>query len=252
MVARRIDCIAYISNRKILLIYLTDPRISSNQEILNITKKLRGGNLSLVVTLRLIAFFVVALSGSEVEGFISNWGVNRNRPDLQPPGGSPTFPPYYDAFSPRRTPGSPRAGSTLYITRPSDMTQPEFSKLTKAEKRSLYNYKYMRINRERYPELDVGYWQSEYKVRKHGAIHGLAYTTNEETNGTITNRTEANALAMMQSVVDMANGDKVEWIINGTYQANTTRGFEAIHIYEPSTRRIVVFKKSTSKFVTTC
>ena len=45
IIARTNNRIAYKSNREILLlIYLTDPRISSNQQVLKIVKKLRGGS----------------------------------------------------------------------------------------------------------------------------------------------------------------------------------------------------------------
>lgn len=56
----------------------------------------------------------------------------------------------------------------------------------------------------------------------------------------------------MRSIVDMPNRENVQWIINGTYQVDSKRGFEAIHIYDPSTQIIAVFEKSTSRFVTTC
>ena len=156
MVARRNNCIAYISNRKILLIYLTDPRISSNQEILKFTKELRGESLRLVVGLGLIGLtvLVLAFSASEVESFIPGWGLNRPDP-FQPPGGPPKFPPYYDLFFPRRTPDSTRYGSTLQITRPSAMPHSDFSALSKADKRRLYDIRDMKIKHEGYPELDV-------------------------------------------------------------------------------------------------
>ena len=49
MVARRNNRIAYNSNREtLLLIYLTDPRISSNEQVLKITKELRGGSWGLL------------------------------------------------------------------------------------------------------------------------------------------------------------------------------------------------------------
>ena len=56
----------------------------------------------------------------------------------------------------------------------------------------------------------------------------------------------------MRSIGDMPNRDKVEWFVNGTYQSGTDRQFEAIHIYDPSNQIIIVFEKSTRKFVTTC
>jgi len=256
-VARRNNCITYISNRKILLIYLTDPRISSNKEILKFTKELqlRGGSLSLIVGLGLIglAVLIMAFSGAEVESFIPapGWGLNRPDP-FQPPGGPPKFPPYYDLLSPSRTSGSPRYPSTLQITRPSAMPQSDFSALSKVDKRRLYDIRDMKIKHKGYPELDVGFWQAEYKVRKHGAIHGLEYTIHEKNGGTITKKTEENVLKMMRSIVDLANRDQVEWFVNGTYQGGTERQFEAIHVYDPFNQIIVVFEKSTRKFVTTC
>lgn len=56
---------------------------------------------------------------------------------------------------------------------------------------------------------------------------------------------------MVWSIVDMANRDKIEWILNGTYQAGTEGEFEAIHLYDPSDKIIAVFDKVTRKFVTT-
>ena len=56
----------------------------------------------------------------------------------------------------------------------------------------------------------------------------------------------------MRSIVDMPNRDNVRWFEDGTYQGETDRGFEAIHIYDLDKRVIAVFKKSTGKFVTTC
>lgn len=56
----------------------------------------------------------------------------------------------------------------------------------------------------------------------------------------------------MNSIVDMPNRDNVRWFENGIYQANSTREFQAIHIYDLDTKVIAVFKKSTGTFVTTC
>lgn len=109
----------------------------------------------------------------------------------------------------------------------------------------------MKISYEGYPELNVGFYQSKFKVGKHGAIHGLPYTIKE--NGrTKTEKTDENALKMMQSIVNMPNRDNVRWFADGTYQGNTSREFEAIHIYDLDEQVIAVFKKSTGKFVTTC
>ena len=37
----------------------------------------------------------------------------------------------------------------------------------------------MKIIYEGYPELNVGFYQSKWKVGKHDAIHGLPYTIKE-------------------------------------------------------------------------
>lgn len=109
----------------------------------------------------------------------------------------------------------------------------------------------MKITCEGYPELNVSFYQSKWKVGKHGAIHGLPYTI-KENRGTKTEKTNDNALKMMRSIVNMPNRNNVRWFENGTYQGNTNRSFEAIHIYDLDEEVIAVFKKSTGKFVTTC
>ena len=93
-------------------------------------------------------------------------------------------------------------------------------------------------------KLDVGYWQSQFKV----GDHGLDYTL-KKNGGTKTEKTDENALEMMRSIVDMPNWKNVQWFDDGMYQAGTDREFEAIHIYDLDKRVIAVFKKSTGNFV---
>ena len=109
----------------------------------------------------------------------------------------------------------------------------------------------MKIIHEGRPELEVGFWQSKFKVGDHGAVHDLPYTV-KANGGTKTEKSDDNALKMMRSIVDMPNRDNVQWFENGTYQGGTDREFEAIHIYDLDKKVIAVFKKSTGKFVTTC
>ena len=99
--------------------------------------------------------------------------------------------------------------------------------------------------------MEVGFWQSKFKVGDHGAIHDLPYTV-KANGGTKTEKSDDNALKMMRSIVDMPNRDNVQWFEDGTYQVGTNREFNAIHIYDLNTRLIAVFKKSTGQFVTTC
>jgi hypothetical protein len=131
------------------------------------------------------------------------------------------------------------------------MPHQEFVGLTKEERRALPHSNDMKIMHEGRPELEVGFWQSKFKVGDHGAIHDLPYTLNNN-GGTKTEKTDDNALKMMRSIVNMPNRDNVEWFENGTYQGGTDRGFEAIHIYDLDKQIIAVFEKSTGKFVTTC
>ena len=131
------------------------------------------------------------------------------------------------------------------------MPHEEFVGLTKEERRALPHSNDMKIIHEGRPELEVGFWQSKFKVGDHGAVHDLPYT--EKANGgTKTEKTDDNALKMMRSIVDMPNRDNVRWFEDGTYQGGTDREFEAIHIYDLDKKVIAVFKKSTGKFVTTC
>ena len=71
-----------------------------------------------------------------------------------------------------------------------------------------------------HPELNVGFWQSKFKVGDHGAVHGLEWYHNE------------NALKMMGFIVDMPNRPNVKWFDHGTYQGQTERGYPAVHIYD--------------------
>jgi len=189
------------------------------------------------------------------EGFVPNnpnpgWGLDRPNP-FQPPTAEHRYPPAYDLFFPRRTPSCPRPGSTLQINRPTTTPYEEFVGLTKEERRALPHSNDMKIIHEGRPDLEVGFYQSKFKVGDHGAVHDLYYTV-KANGGTKTEKTDDNALKMMRSIVDMPNRDNVRWFEDGTYQGGTDRGFEAIHIYDLDKKVIAVFKKSTGKFVTTC
>ena len=251
LIPRKKDLIVYKSPKEILfLMYLTDPRLSSNQEVLKLVKELRGGSWGVVGTAALIAVMILIFSIGE--GFVPNpgWGLDRPNP-FQPPTADHRYPPAYDLFFPRRTPSCPRPGSTLQINRPTAMPHQEFVGLTKEERRALPHSNDMKIIHEGRPELEVGFWQSKFKVGDHGAVHDLPYTV-KANGGTKTEKTDDNALKMMRSIVDMPNRDNVRWFEDGTYQGGTDREFEAIHIYDLDKKVIAVFKKSTGKFVTTC
>jgi len=250
LVPRKPDHISYEcfyeSKEEILfLLYATDPKLSSNPQVLKIIKDLRGGSWGTVVFIGVIILIL-----SQGAGFVPNnqnlgWGLDRPNP-FQPPSAPHKFPPYYDFFFPRRTPSS-----TLQINRPTAMPHEEFVGLTKEERRALPHSNDMKIIHEGRPELEVGFRHSKFKVGDHGAIHDLPYTL-KNNGGTKTEKTDDNTLKMMRSVVDMPNRDNVQWFEEGTYQGGTDRGFEAIHIYDLDKQVIAMFKKSTGKFVTTC
>ena len=73
------DLIVYKSPKEILfLMYLTDPRISSNQEVLKLMNELRGGNWSLIGTAAFLGLIILILSmgeGFQVPIFIQMVGV---------------------------------------------------------------------------------------------------------------------------------------------------------------------------------
>nr|WAJ48336.1 hypothetical protein DMDDKFKA_00147 [Haslea ostrearia] len=57
------------------------------------------------------------------------------------------------------------------------MPHQEFVGLTKEERTPACLIPYDKIiHVEGHPRLRVGFWQSRYKVAKHGAVHGLPYS----------------------------------------------------------------------------
>jgi hypothetical protein len=243
---KRVDKIYLIPNEKIvLLIYLNSEQIYINQEILKKLHKLKGGDLTPnLVMFALGGIIFILLLGSDVDSFIILKNIGKmNAPTIDfTYGSNPTYQPTQS-----------RSGTEfrLQIARPTEMPHLEFVGLSSQDRRNLPNSNDMSINRDGYPELKVGFNQAKYKVRGHGALHGLPYKI--KSNGrTKTERTDENALKMMQSIVNMPNRDNVVLFKEATYQGNTDRQFEAIFIYDLDEKIIAVFKKSTRMFVTTC
>jgi hypothetical protein len=82
--------------------------------VLKVTKLLRGGSWETVETVIFIGVIIFILS--QGVGFVPNnlnpgWGLDRPN-SFQPPGGNLRYPPIYDFFAERRTPGCPRPGLT--------------------------------------------------------------------------------------------------------------------------------------------
>jgi hypothetical protein len=115
VIPRKTDRISYKSPKEILfLMYLTDPRLSSNQQVLGLVKDLRGGSLGLIGTVAYLVVIILIFSMSE--GFVPHpvdpgWGLNRPNP-FQPPTTEHKYPLDYDLFLPRRTCYADRPGGS--------------------------------------------------------------------------------------------------------------------------------------------
>lgn len=75
-----------------------------------------------------------------------------------------------------KTGNSSKSPTSLQVSRPSAMPHPDFVALTPAQQCALPHSNNMKIQHEGYQELNVGFWQSKFKVGDHGAVHGLDYT----------------------------------------------------------------------------
>ena len=191
-----------------LYIYMLDGRVLKTASSMQLINKIRGGSL---VELTVALIFIIIMSqlmGVGIEGFIL---PNRNLDGLnpfQPQGGHLNYPSIYDvllSLNPR---------STLSVTRPSEIPHDNFVSLSKPQRRALTHKYDMEINHEGHQKLTVGFWQSKFKVKDHGAIHDLPYTLTTE-GGTKTEKSDANTLTMMRSIVDMPNRENIRWFDNG-------------------------------------
>lgn len=87
--------------------YLTNPRLSSNPEVLKLLEDLRGGTWGLLGTAAFIGFMVIVFS--MVESFMPQLvppGLHNGNgidPFQLPGGGVHRYPPHYNFFFPRRT-----------------------------------------------------------------------------------------------------------------------------------------------------
>ena len=146
---------------------------------------------------------------------------------------------------------SSQPGTSLQMERPSSMPHQDFTALTKEQRRNLPDPRDEFINIEGYPKLTVRYGQVGFKTPDHGRVHDLP--TDEKGR---TPKTQENALALRDSLVDMPNRKDIIWFDNGMYQRGTERSYDSVNIYDRETRVIVVFKKQEdgkySQFSTTC
>jgi len=255
-VSPKLDKITFIKSRELpLCIYMMDERFLKTSGASKLINKIRGGSSIEAVTALVVIVVIWQIVGVGIEGFVlPNPGLGVDRPNpFQPPGGHLRYPPVYDLFFPRRTPGYPGSGSTLQITRPTAMPHQEFIDLTKEERRQLLHHHDKIIDVEGYPRLRVGFWQSRFKVTDHGAVHGLPYSLKDD-GGTKTEKSDDTALSMMQSIENMPHRPNRIWFDQDdvTYQGGTDREFPAVYIFDDDTKVIAGFKKQTVDFFTTC
>ena len=92
--------------------------------------------------------------------------------------------------------------------------------------------------------------QVEYKTPKHGKDHDLPIGNNVKTP-----KTEANAIALCDSLVDMPNRENIVWYTDVQYQGGTARGCDSVNLFDPDTNVIAVYSKQPDgsySFLTTC
>lgn len=244
----RLDKIVMMANNQnnymIPLIYINGHYSYINEQLL---KKLRAGDLSAnltVVVIGVVIYIMCQLSGVDAFAIFDQIG-KLNAPRVDPGSGlNPTYAPP----SSRTVPGS-----ALKITRPSAIPHQEFVGLSKEQRRQVPHSYDKIIHVEGHPRLRVGFWQCKHKVAEHGAVHGLPYSV-KNNGGTKTEKSDDNALAMMQSIEDMPHRPNAMWFDQDdvTYQGGTDREFPAVHIFDDDTKVIAVFNKQTGNFVTTC
>jgi hypothetical protein len=125
--------------------------------------------------------------------------------------------------------------TSLEMEKPAAMLQPQYSALTKLEKRQLADPKrrdgFIQIGG--YPRLELRFNQVEYKTPK----------------------TDATTIALRDSLLDMPNRQDIVWYTYGQYQGGTPRSCDSVNLFDPDTNLIVVYQKQpdgSNLFLTTC
>jgi hypothetical protein len=146
---------------------------------------------------------------------------------------------------------SSQPGPSLQMEKPSSMPQQEYTSLTKEQKRNLPDPRDGFICEEGHPHLVARYGQVEFKTPDHGPDHGLPVNEKGQTP-----KTEVNALALRDSIVNMPKRENIVWFDDGMYQGGTDRGYDSVNIFDKETDTIAVFRKDENgeynRFTTTC
>jgi hypothetical protein len=138
------------------------------------------------------------------------------------------------------------------MEKPVSMPRQEYSSMTKSKRRQLPDPRGRDrfINVDGSPRLDLRFNQVEFKTPRHGKDHGLAVGINNKTP-----KTEANAIALRDSLLDMPNRENIVWYTDGQYQGGTDRGCDSVNLFDPDTNVIAVYEKQpdgSNLFLTTC
>lgn len=243
----KLDKIRFLASHKMIpLLYVDrcDGYGYINQKLLKTLRSRGGADVSSSLTLIAIGevvFIICQLSGVDAFAFFTQIG-KWNAPTVDP--GFGLNP--YDVSKTYR----PQTG--LEMHKPSVMPQQNYSSLTKPERRQLADPlgRDASMDMDGYPPLDLRFNQVEFKTPKHGRAHGLPTDDNGKTP-----KTEANALALRDSLIDMLNKPTVIWYKEGIYQGGTSRGCKSVNVFDPDTNLIAVYQKypnGTNLFLTTC
>lgn len=68
-------------------------------------------------------------------------------------------------------------------------------------------------------------------------------------------KTEANAIALRDSLIDMPNRKNIIWYTNEGYQGETVHGCDCVNLFDTDTGIIVIYQKQpdgSNLFLTTC
>ena len=156
----------------------------------------------------------------------------------------------YDSKNVGTSPSRPT--TCLEMEKPASMPQQEYSSMTKSKRRQLPDPRGRDrfINVDGSPRLDLRFNQVEFKTPRHGKDHGLPVGINNKTP-----KTEANAIALRDSLLDMPNRENIVWYTDGLYQGGTDRGCDSVNLFDPDTNVIAVYEKKpdgSNLFLTTC
>jgi hypothetical protein len=228
------DLISFKSNTDVLLlIYLTDPRLSSNSEILKIVNNLRGGSWKMTLVGNAVLVLVLGLV----------WLVNSAAGGFITPPSDPGWNLPHGLYDP---PG---------LVRPADCDTRLYAGPTQSlktwESHNQSNPKDRFIRVPGHKEVILRYGQSKYKTSDHGALAGLPYKI-KNNGGTKTLVTDKNVEVLMDLAEAVLRDSDSKWFEDGTYQKGTDREQDSVNVLNEKFNRVVILDRETRQFITVC